>query len=226
MSEQEKPDYNPETILNHYIKAAAELYQENCSLREIAAELSLNPQKVRKLLITGGVYFSPIAEEIAECIRKGMAIEKIMEQTKLSRSSVNSYLPYTRPPYKANEISTNAMRIAKYRERKMAMTELEKNPSKQKLWDTMLLFEGYPFKTCKGLLFRYTIKGGEMFVNRKRKSITRSTIEIAYDNALALNREVSGPKKLEVFGASYLYAVFLGIGVVKSGQSVCSADER
>lgn len=60
-----------------------------------------------------------------------------------------------------------------------------------------------------------------MFLSRKDKSITRSTVNLAFRKALELQRElgmVSGPKKLGCFGASYLYPVFLEIGIICSEQ--------
>ena len=40
------------------------LYGENCSLQSIGYALALNPIKVRKLLITAGVYESDVAEKV------------------------------------------------------------------------------------------------------------------------------------------------------------------
>ena len=68
------------------------------------------------------------------------------------------------------------------------------------------------FKTARGLEFTYHITGNELFIDRKEKSITRSTVNMAYKRALQLGK-VSGPKKLQVFGASYLYPVFLELGI-------------
>ncbi len=42
------------------------LYEEECSLRSIADALTLNPIKVRKLLITAGVYESEVAEKVQD----------------------------------------------------------------------------------------------------------------------------------------------------------------
>ena len=49
-----KPDYNPSAILQNQMDAAVSLYdkEEHPSLQSIAEEMSLNPIKVRKLLIT------------------------------------------------------------------------------------------------------------------------------------------------------------------------------
>ena len=68
------------------------------------------------------------------------------------------------------------------------------------------------FKTARGLEFTYHITGNELFIDRKEKSITRSTVNMAYRRAREL-KVVSGPKKLGVFGSSYLYPVFLEMGI-------------
>ncbi len=82
------------------------------------------------------------------------------------------------------------------------------------LWDTLVMFQRYPFQTAKKLEFFYIIKGNEMFVSRKDKSITRASVMMAFHKALELERVVTGPKKLGTFGASYLYPVFREIGVI------------
>ena len=50
-----KPNYDAAAILQEQMEAAVALYTNN-SLQTIADTLSLNPIKVRKLLITAGVY--------------------------------------------------------------------------------------------------------------------------------------------------------------------------
>ena len=80
------------------------------------------------------------------------------------------------------------------------------------LWEAILAFEGAIFYTAKGLEYSYTIRGNEMFVSRKEKSVTRASILVAYKKAQELGC-VTGPKQLGVFGASYLYPVFLSWGL-------------
>lgn len=87
------------------------------------------------------------------------------------------------------------------------------------LWDALVLFAGKSFETTKHLRYSYSIKGYEIFVSRKDKSITRSTVNLSLRNAMELQRAglpVSGPKKLKTFGASYLYPVFMELGVIVS----------
>ena len=89
------------------------------------------------------------------------------------------------------------------------------------LWDALVLLEGKSFETAKHLDYSYSIKGYEIFVSRKDKSITRSTVNLSLRNAMELQKSglpVSGPKKLKTFGASYLYPIFMEIGVIVPGE--------
>ena len=59
-----------------------------------------------------------------------------------------------------------------------------------------------------------------MFIDRRGgKTITRGTVVLAYKKALELGGLVTGPKKLGVFGASYIYPVFVEIGVYEKQHS-------
>lgn len=157
------------------------------------------------------------------------------EQMHLSRASVHNYLSYQKAVYKLDELGTNAECTRLYRERQQAVRALEQlkeqvqsedggqfSNSQQELldealWHTLVLFQKYPFHTAKKLEFTYTIKGHEIFVDRKEKSITKSTVLIAFHKALELGADATGPKKLGTFGASYLYPVFVRFGIIEAG---------
>ena len=90
------------------------------------------------------------------------------------------------------------------------------------LWDAIVAFVDYLFKTETGLSMKYTIEGGEIFFNRKEKSVTRATVMRAFQQARQIQKTegcVSGTKKLGTFDASYLYSVFLRIGVCSNTPS-------
>lgn len=88
------------------------------------------------------------------------------------------------------------------------------------LWQVLSYYQGTQFFTSKGLEFTYTIRGNEMFVSRKKKSITRASVRIAFFKAIELGAAVAGPKKLGTYGASYIYPVFLWFGLIpKSSES-------
>lgn len=93
------------------------------------------------------------------------------------------------------------------------------------LWDVLIAWQGEPFLTAKGLEYTYSIRerrdgalGGEMFISRKEKSITQSTVFMAFHKALELGGIVKGPKKLGTFGASYLYPVFIRLGLIRQEE--------
>ena len=59
-----KPEYDARKNLKEQMESAVAFYEEECSLQDIADALALNPIKVRKLLITAGVYESEVAEKV------------------------------------------------------------------------------------------------------------------------------------------------------------------
>ena len=99
----------------------AEICRRNgIKAREIAKELNLSVSKVIKLLITGGVYSSDICRRINQLYDSGKSIPEIQKSLNISRASVQAYLPYKKCIYNAKELSLNAERIRRYRQRKRA----------------------------------------------------------------------------------------------------------
>ena len=71
-----KPEYNAGKNLKEQMENAVALYEENCSLQVIGDELGLNPIKVRKLLITAGVYESEVVEKVKRTFDEYRAIKR------------------------------------------------------------------------------------------------------------------------------------------------------
>lgn len=104
-----KPGFDASAALRNQISQAAALYgaEEQPSLQTIADELNLNPIKVRKLLITAGVYKSNAADQVQKVFNQyrdsGLsyteAVAATMKERNLSKASVTSYLPYERGVY-------------------------------------------------------------------------------------------------------------------------------
>lgn len=99
-----------------------------------------------------------------------------------------------------------------------------------RLWDVIVSHAGKSFATKKGLPFVYSIKGGELFTDRRERSITRSTFEKAYDKLERdqcgdeAPRRIVGPKTLNVYGAPYVWAVFTGIGLIEEDAQYCQEE--
>ena len=228
-AERRSRNYDREEITEELLAAVVGVYEaldeygNHPSLQAIVDELDcgLNPLKKSASCssqpgeVQGKkIYESATVDEVLSLWKEGKSVEEIMSTLERSRASVNSYLPYTKIIYKNEESSVGADREKLYRERKKAVAEMAEEPSADNLWNAIVAFQGYPFKTSKGLSFTYKVKGGELFFTRKEKSITRSTVDIAFQKALELGEKATGPKKLGVFGASYLYPVFVRLGVI------------
>lgn len=225
---KKKPSYDPDQIMKELMETISEMYlegrdndtSENLSLRQIADEFHFSLMKARKLLITAGVFHSEISDQVNRLNAEGKNVNQIMELTGLSRSSVQSYLPYKRIVYDAKEISVCAEGCKRYRRRKAVVRKIQKCLSAKAdvetvIWNALVEFEGYPFYTAKGLKFHYDIKGNEIFVDRKKKSITRSSVNIAVQVVLENKGMITGPKQLGIFGASYIYPIFDRIGLIQ-----------
>ena len=88
--------------------------------------------------------------------------------------------------------------------------------SLEEVWQLLEQHQHETFRTAKGLPFTYTIRGGELFVDRRQKSITVSTVAIALEKIARLEADgtaITGPKKIGCYGASYLYPVLLALDV-------------
>lgn len=177
-----KPDYNPSAILQNQMGAAVSLYdkEEHPSLQTIANELDLNSIKVRKLLITAGVYKSDVADQVQKVFgthrKAGLshteAIAATMKELNLSKASVTSYLPYEKGVYFPDEtdssnISVGAERIRRMRKRNKVLEELRAEQSEDALWAAVIAFQGYKFRTYSGLVFSYSLKKGRCRGNAK-----------------------------------------------------------
>ena len=105
-----KPEYNAGKNLKEQMDAAVIRYKDGMTLQAIADALSLNPIKVRKLLITAGVYESDMAKLVQQTFNTlretqsySAAVTSTMSALQLSRSSVTSYLPYEKGVYFSEE---------------------------------------------------------------------------------------------------------------------------
>lgn len=227
-----KPEYDAGKNLKNQIDAAVALYEEDCSLQSIADVLNLNPIKVRKLLITAGVYESEVAEKAQDTFeryRKTQDYKTSILSTAtvlgLSKASVTSYLPYKKGVYFPNtadkeKISVGAERQLRYR----AVRKLRTEPTEEHLWEVVLLYSGVRFKTYSGLPFTYEIRKGrngqytkELWINRREnsKSLAWSSVLLALHNIKKVGAVVDRPKALgDIRGVTYIYGMFYRFGLI------------
>ena len=89
-----KPEYDAGKNLKEQMDAAVALYEEDCSLRSIADVLTLNSMKVRKLLITAGVYESDAAKKVKNTFEE----YRKHKTTKLPYYQLQQFLNFPTPP--------------------------------------------------------------------------------------------------------------------------------
>ncbi|WP_243022630.1 hypothetical protein [Clostridium sp. AF27-5AA] len=230
-----KPEHDAGKNLKEQMESAVELYEEECSLQSIADALALNPIKVRKLLITAGVYESEVAEKVKntfEEYRETQDYKNSLLSTandlQLSKASVTSYLPYQKgvyfPSTEKEKISVGAERQRRYR----AMKRWRADPTEENFWGVVLVYAGVKFKTYSGLPFSYEIKKGrngeytkELWIDRreKSKSLAWSSIVLALGNIKG--EVVERPKALgDIRGVTYIYGMFYRFGLINVPDEV------
>lgn len=226
-----KKDYDSEALMQELINTVAEIYKEKKEIKATALELSLPPNKVKKLLITGNVLSYSETAQIQFLMQQGKTIAEIQHIMGLSYSSIHAYLPYTKVIYKMSEISQNAERIKTYKARKTAVDTLMGAPSEEHLWECIIAFQNYLFHTVSCLPFSYTLKLGrngeytkELFIDRreKSKSLAWSSILIAFKRAVNRPDTVYiRPKELgDVRGVSYTFCLLWRFGIIAVPEAV------
>ena len=232
-----KPEYDAGKNLQEQMESAVALYDSEMSLQAIADALNLNPIKVRKLLITAGVYESEVAEKVQDTFEDYRETQNYKEAIlstanilNLSKASVTSYLPYKKgvyfPSTEKEKISVGAERQRRYR----AIRKLRSEPTEEHLWETVLLYCGVQFKTYSGLPFTYEIRKGrsgeytkELWIDRrgKSKSLAWSSVLLALGNIKKVGEVVERPKALsDIRGVTYIYGMFYRFGLIDVPKEV------
>ena len=88
-------------------------------LRDVPG-IELSTAKIRKILITGGLWTTERSREVAELFERYGNVNRVAEELGLSIGLVTTYLPYQRIVYDLEEKSGNARRIDRWRERRKA----------------------------------------------------------------------------------------------------------
>lgn len=107
-------------------------YKENSSIKEIAENLGVSVTKVRRVLITEGLWSSRSSRKVGELHQQGLSTGEIAEQLGISDKAVESYLPYSKGVYGDNNRSGSAARSEAYRDRNAAAADRQVGTSYDK----------------------------------------------------------------------------------------------
>lgn len=214
------------------------------SINLLAEEFGISRLKVRKILITTGDVVYPEKKRIQELLSSEKTKGEICTQLGMAISTLNSLLPYDKGVYNLADVSNYAENSKIYRERKAAVEKLHEHlglpDGSVQLWRCVCLFQGYPFVTSgkgsrAGVKFKYEVSksssgggrrydgqsvegyGNELWIisasgEKREKSITRSSVDYALK--IAREMDVTGPKQLKIYGASYVFSLFKRFGLV------------
>ena len=225
-----KPEYDAGKNLKEQLDAAVAFYDSEMSLQAIGDELGVNPIKVRKLLITAGVYESEVAQKVQDTFEEYREIQdyktsilSTANALQLSKASVTSYLPYQKGVYFPSTASKEKISVGAERQRRYrAMKRWRADPTEENFWGLVLAYAGIKFKTYSGLPFSYEIKKGrngeytkELWIDRreKSKSLAWSSIVLALGNIK--EEVVERPKALgNIRGVTYIYGMFYRFGLI------------
>ena len=227
-----KPEYDAGKNLKEQMESAVALYDSEISLQAIGDALNLNPIKVRKLLITAGVYESEVAEKVKNTFEEyretqdyKTSILSTAKALNLSKASVTSYLPYNKGVYfpstaEKEKISVGAERQRRYR----AVKQLQKERTEENLWNAVVVYASVKFWTYSGLPFTYELHRGrngtftrEIWIDRREnsKSLAWSSVLLALNNIKEVGAVVERPKALgDIRGATYIYGMFYRFGLI------------
>lgn len=116
-------------------------------------------------------------------------------------------------------------------DREQAMIQLQSRQDEDSLWQCIVAFQNYEFKTYSGLPFSYQLKLGkrgcytkELFIDRREnsKSLSFSSIRLAFKKVLEIRFGSSEEKSIferpkalgDIRGVTYIFAIFYRFGLI------------
>lgn len=163
-------------------------YENTQSIKQTAENLRTNTIKVRRVLITEGLWSSKTSIAVGELHAKGYSTAEIAKELFISEKNVQSYLPYTKGAYGGGSKNDDAERAAKYRSRKRAAVQGIKNlngssvtdenkvlPAEVKSHDEKRLMErGYIPQSSRPIALKLHLElNMDGITNRERKALEK-----------------------------------------------------
>lgn len=104
-------------ISDELIDEIIQAYQATHSILETAKIIGVSTVKVRKVLITEGLWESDTSNKIGALLKQGYSTEEVAKIICMSVKNVQAYMPYERGTYGGTQISGDAIRSGNYRNR-------------------------------------------------------------------------------------------------------------
>ena len=89
--------------------------EDSRSVNDTAAHFSMTRSKALKMLITMGVYSTPVSEKARELRREGLSVKEIAKALGMSTGTVSSNLPYEEEIHGSDSAGSHALAMRGYR---------------------------------------------------------------------------------------------------------------
>ena len=129
-------------------------YKKGTPIKEIAKKFGISEVKVRRILITEGLWHSITSDEITNLVKDGFSAAEIADKLQKPLKTVQAYMPYSKGEYGISQ-SYTAEQSKKFRERNRKFAQ--KQPVKSEvnemkridIWKENFGYEGNGYKILK-----------------------------------------------------------------------------
>lgn len=104
-------------------------YKKTSSVKKTAGELKTSVIKVRRVLITEGLWSSATSRSIHDLRKQGLDTKQIAEKLHYTEKNVQAFSPYTKGAYDRENKSAYSVQSRKYRERKQTAADKAVKPA-------------------------------------------------------------------------------------------------
>ena len=153
-------------------------YLKTGSIKTTAQNLGTYPIKVRRVLLTEGLWSSKTSKAIAELLDEGKTVAEIADILCVTEKAVQSLIPYTKGEYNLKEKSKDAIRSEEYRDR-MVLTLDRQVGHTERSTKLKIIKNGQEIKVMK-LMLELNTKYANMDILKKygrvKNGITREVL--------------------------------------------------
>ena len=135
---------NSEAPKTETIVKIVSVYENTGSITETALQMEISTTKVRKILITEGLWSSARSVQIRELSDQGKSSSAIAETLGISKAMVQNYLPYEKGLYDEPDKTGTATRSEMYRKRNRAHAQKRKGSEQQTIEGLSSMQESAP----------------------------------------------------------------------------------
>ncbi len=186
------------------------MYTRTESISETSLQTEISTTKVRKILITIGLWSSPRSLQIQELAVQGMTTSEIAEALQISTTMVQNYRPYERGLYDEPGKTDTAVRSEKYRERNRRHAKRSRN-REQPVRDASGISEGIPTQKEKSspyaMHLHLELRGSQL----NSMSAEEAKVLTTYGGVKkSISRDIMVPSSLVLHQLHYLINMVFG----------------